>query len=214
MTTAHEHLNRTISAYADAVGSASPTPGGGSVCATTGALATGLIEMVCRLTIRPTTAPASVEALTTTAADVAVLRQELLALAAADERAYAGFRAASALPKASDDDRTARQSAMQRALLTATQVPLETAERCLHSLELGRRASSIGTKHALSDLETATLLAVAALRGALLNVRANTDAMHDRDLASDLDARAESLRSSADLAAAGVASEIAARRAP
>ena len=43
--------DQSVQAFLDQLASASPTPGGGSVAALTGALAAGLISMVCQLTV-------------------------------------------------------------------------------------------------------------------------------------------------------------------
>jgi formiminotetrahydrofolate cyclodeaminase len=55
----------------------------------------------------------------------------------------------------------------------AARVPLRTAIVAAEVLELAERMAPIGNRNAVSDAGVAALLAAAALRGALLNVRIN-----------------------------------------
>jgi formiminotetrahydrofolate cyclodeaminase len=55
----------------------------------------------------------------------------------------------------------------------AARAPLEIAEAALEVLRLAERMAPIGNPNAASDVGVAGLLAGAAVRGALLNVRIN-----------------------------------------
>lgn len=179
--------------YAAAVASAAPTPGGGSVAGTTGALAAALAEMVCRLTLAGKNPPAHPESLESTAAHAATLRDRLLSLAAQDEAAYAAYRAAVALPRSSEPEQLARRAALDNAIIVAADVPLATARACIDVLDALIIAAEHGTKHALSDVSTGSLLAGAAGRSALLNVRVNAGIMKQPDLAARYEADASAV---------------------
>jgi formiminotetrahydrofolate cyclodeaminase len=178
------HGERGLSAYLDEVAAGTPAPGGGSVAAVVGALAAALGEMVANLTLgREKYADA--EASLRPARDrLTALRISLLDGAAADEAAYQSYRDAASLPRASGDEKTARADAMQRALVAATDVPLAAARFALEVTEILQSVARNGNPHVRSDAALGALLAEAALRGALLNVRGNAAMLEDRDLAA------------------------------
>jgi formiminotetrahydrofolate cyclodeaminase len=72
---------------------------------------------------------------------------------------------------------------MQRALIAATLVPLAVARSAREVAETLASVAREGNPHVRSDAALAALLAEAALRGALLNVRGNAAMLSDRELA-------------------------------
>lgn len=202
----------TVAAYAAAVASGDPTPGGGSVVAVTGALAAALAEMVCNHTIgRPAYADAE-DALTRFRSQAETIRVHLLDLAAADEAAYGGFVAATSLPRTTEAEKASRRAAMQDALVAAADVPLAVAVACTDLLALLEPVATLGNKHLLSDATVAALLAEAALRGALTNVRVNADQMRDPDRAAHYRGRITELEATAAASTANVHDAVAARK--
>lgn len=178
--------DRTIAAYAEAIASGEPTPGGGSVVATTAAFAAGLGEMVARLTLARTQDAVATEHLRETLSRLTRLRHSLLELATADERAYAAYRTALALPKATPEEQAERRAAIEHALHESARVPLAVSQACADVLTALITVGRFGTKHALTDVQTAAYLADAALRGALLFVHVNVNLLRDRALAAAL----------------------------
>ncbi len=184
--------HRAIGRYLDAVGSAAPTPGGGSVGGVVAALGAALGEMVCALSASRPTAGAD-EILRQATNRLRTARDAALAAAGDDERAYAAYRAAVALPKGSDEQSVARRHALQAALRDATDVPLALAGASTDILAALEPIADIGTKHALADARLAAYLALAALKGALLNVRGNAGMLRDADAAARYRAAADRL---------------------
>ena len=177
------NADRGLPAYVDEVAAGTPTPGGGSVTAVVGALAAALGEMVANLTLgRKKYADAEVS-LRPARDQLTALRMSLLASAAADEAAYQAYRGAASLPRTSDGEKTARTDAMQRALIAATDVPLAAARSVYGVAEILQSVARDGNPHVRSDAALGALLAEAALRGALLNVRGNAGMLGDRELA-------------------------------
>jgi glutamate formiminotransferase/formiminotetrahydrofolate cyclodeaminase len=170
---------RSIADYAAAVASGSPTPGGGSVAATVAGLAAALGEMVCNVTLTGKSRPERPEVLEEASMRGQQLRQRLLGLAIDDESAYAGYQAALAMPRATDHEKQERRMALDAALVGAAEIPLATASSCVDILRLLLVVAHDGTKHALSDVSTAALLAEATARSALLTVRVNAKLMRD-----------------------------------
>jgi formiminotetrahydrofolate cyclodeaminase len=174
---------RGLPAYLDEVAAGTPAPGGGSVAAVVGALAAALGEMVANLTLGREKYAAAEATLRPARDRLTALRASLLEGAAADEAAYQAYRNAAKLPRTSDDEKTARRAAMQRALIAATDVPLGVARSVREVAEILATVATDGNPHVRSDAALGALLAEVALRGALLNVRGNAAMLEDREQA-------------------------------
>jgi len=157
----------------DRFASPSPTPGGGSASALAGALGAALAAMVCAMPKTRTGAAEERtrldEALRQTREAGARLRELIDEDTAAFEAVLAAYR----MPKGSDEEKSARKAAIDRAMERATAVPLETAKACVTVLDAAVEAAGHGNAHALSDARTAGALAMAGLLGAVENVRIN-----------------------------------------
>ena len=160
----------------DRVAGPEPTPGGGSAAALAGALAAGLVQMVCGMP--KTRSGLALERSRLDQAGHAAQRAgaRLRALVDEDSAAYDAVVAAYRLPKQSDAEKSARRAAIAAAMRRATDVPLETAERCLELMAAAHAAADDGTPNARSDARTGAALAWAGLIGALENVRINAPA--------------------------------------
>lgn len=167
--------------------SSSPTPGGGSAAALTGAMSAALVGMVAELAARR-------------GADAAAaisraegLREKLLRLADEDARAYDRVAQALKLPKGTDAERESRRQAIQKALRGAAEVPLETARTCLEVLALAVDFLPQCPNAARSDLACAAALAQAAVEAALYNVDANCLQLRDEALLAEFGMDRENL---------------------
>lgn len=183
----------TVAAFVDRLASAEPVPGGGSAAAIAGSLAAGLVAMVAALSEgRPRYAEhAALHAEVGPAARV--LADRFLVLADEDSDAYAGFSAAMKLPRETDAERAARSEAIRVAARAASLVPLRTIEACHEVVVLADALAGRSNRNAASDLEVASLLAVAAGRAAAANVLVNLPAIEDETAAEELLARSERL---------------------
>lgn len=153
--------------------SSAPVPGGGSASALAGAMGAALVQMVVALTTgRPAAAEFEAE-LTEIAAAAATSQSELLNLAELDAAAYDAVVRARRLPKESDREREARAVQVAAATREATRTPMHAARIAATVLELAERLAPIANRNAVSDVGVAGLLAAAAVRGAVLNVRIN-----------------------------------------
>jgi glutamate formiminotransferase / formiminotetrahydrofolate cyclodeaminase len=179
-----EHRVRELSAAGESreafvanVAAPTPTPGGGSVAAHTGALAAALVQMVAGLTIGKKAYAAAEDEMKSIALECSTLRQRLSALVTEDATAYEAVRRAYQLPRDDDVQLAARARAVDEALLGAAETPLETAQSCARVAALARAVLARGNRNASSDAGTAELLATGAARAALLNVRVNLAAL-------------------------------------
>jgi glutamate formiminotransferase/formiminotetrahydrofolate cyclodeaminase len=101
------------------------------------------------------------------------LKDWFLAAVDRDTEAFNAVMAAMRMPRKSEGDRMARDAAMTQATLAATIVPLEVLERTVQALELSYEAARNGNPNSVSDAGVAAACAVAAAKGASLNVRIN-----------------------------------------
>ena len=162
------------------VASSAPVPGGGSVVAHVGSLGAALAQMVAGLTIGRKKYAAVESEMKEMALRAAHLVRRLAELKNEDAAAYALVSEAYKLPKDSSEQLTARDAAIQAALIRAAEVPLETARWCAEVAMLAATCAEKGNTNAASDAGVAALLAEAACRGAAFNVRINVSAMPNR----------------------------------
>jgi glutamate formiminotransferase/formiminotetrahydrofolate cyclodeaminase len=167
----------TIGTFFDQVAAGTPTPGGGTVAAVAGALASCLAVMVANLTIGKKKYAGSEVALREAKRQSEAARRELLALARADSEAFDAVLRAGRLPQGTAAEQSIREKALGEAVLAAARVPLETAECCLNVVRLASQAAQLGNVQAVTDAGVAGLLAKAAGEGALLNVEINLKSM-------------------------------------
>jgi len=111
--------------------------------------------------------------LTEVAMGAANCQSELLNLVELDAVAYDGVIRARRLPRATDLERETRAVQVAAAIREATRAPLQTARLAEQVLSLAERLAPIGSRNAISEAGVGALLAVAALRGAVLNVQIN-----------------------------------------
>ncbi len=195
----------SVADFLSSIASSEPVPGGGSVAAHAGALAAALARMVAGLTIGKKKYAAAETEMRDVARRAAGLATNLAALVQRDAEAYASVSAAYKLPK---DPATAaaRSAAITRALLAASEVPLETVAACREVAELSLAVAERGNSNALTDAGVSALLAAAACRGAAYNVRINVSSLEDRSSGSALSARALQLVEETDHLAGKVSS--------
>jgi formiminotetrahydrofolate cyclodeaminase len=171
----------TLAGYLDKLGSAAPTPGGGSAATVVAALAAALVAMVARITYEnPKFASVANEA-GSLAHEADSLRRELLEARSEDEAAYGAVVAAMALPRADAGERAQRTAALQAALGGAAAAPLHAAGLAVTALRLAARAGALGNANLQSDVVCAAAFARAALEAAAANVRVNHHYMKDAE---------------------------------
>ncbi len=175
-------MNLSLDDFLAQLGSAKPTPGGGSVSALTGALAAALGAMVCHLTIGKPRYAEHEAAMRAALAELERLQAELTRLIDADIAAYQQLAAAYRLPKEPPEP---RDTALREALKPATEVPLRIAEAAAEVLDCLPPVVRHGSSLACSDAGMAALLAVTAIRSAALNVWINLRGYPDAGAAAD-----------------------------
>ncbi|GAB4442214.1 MAG: cyclodeaminase/cyclohydrolase family protein [Chloroflexi bacterium OHK40] len=182
-----------VGAFLDALASSAPTPGGGSVAALSGAMAAGLVSMVCALTVGKKQFAEIEEEVRAIHDRAETLRRELQALAEQDIEVFARLAAAYKLPRTTQADAASRQAAIQQVTRLAAEVPLRTAQAAAALLPLCTALAPRVGRLIVSDIGVAALLARATVQSAILNVEINLAGLEDQIYVRQTRARIEDL---------------------
>jgi len=186
-------LRAMVEEYVNSVAAPTPIPGGGSAAALAGALAAGLGEMVCGVSMKRKSLAAHQPVLEATRAHLEGMRGRFMELVDLDPQSYEGLMGAFKLPKATEAEQSARNQAIEDASKQASLVPLETAELASAVAREIASLAGITIPQAASDLSVAASLAETARRGGIENVKANLPGVHDEVWLKRIQARLDSL---------------------
>ena len=187
----------TVKDFLDKVAGNDPVPGGGSIAALGGALASALATMVTGLTIGKKGYEASEEVMQHAQTITLRLLDEFIALIDKDSAAYNEVFACFKLPKTTDEEKAARSAAIQEATKQAALVPLEVARKALDMMSVIADVARLGNRNAVTDACVAMMAARSAVLGALLNVRINLGSLKDRDFVLQLQTEADAIEQTA-----------------
>ena len=195
---AREKLVRmSCKGFAYETASESPAPGGGSVSAYMGALGAALGTMVANLSAHKPGWDNRWKEFSDYADQGQAVLKELLALVDEDTAAFNRIMTAFGMPKATDEEKLAREKAIEDATLYATDVPLKTMRTAVKAFPLLKAMAEKGNPNSVSDAGVGALAARSAVLGALLNVRINAAGLKDRAAAEVLLDEADALAAEA-----------------
>ena len=193
----HRLVRMTCEGFARETASESPAPGGGSISAYMGALAAALGTMVANLSSHKRGWDDRWKEFSDAAEKGQVIMKELLSLVDEDTAAFDRIMDCFSMPKNTPEEKAARTRAIDEATLNAANVPLRTMEASLKALPLALEMARKGNPASASDSGVAALAALAAIRGAELNVRINIAGLADKAPAAPLLERAAEILSEA-----------------
>ncbi|MBQ6283294.1 MAG: glutamate formimidoyltransferase [Bacteroidales bacterium] len=194
----HERLVRmTLKGFASETASESPAPGGGSISAYMGALGAALGTMVANLSAHKRGWDDRWKEFSDWAEKGQAIMNELVSLVDEDTAAFDKIMAAFGLPKGTDEEKAARDQAIEDATLYASQVPLRTMKASLKVFEITRAMAVDGNPNSVSDAGVGALAARSAVLGACLNVKINAVGLADKVKAEELIAEAEEIATKA-----------------
>ena len=194
----HRLVRMSAEAFARETASESPAPGGGSISAYMGALASALGTMVANLSSHKRGWDERWKEFSDIAEQGQALMQELLDLVDEDTAAFDRIMACFGMPNGSEEEKAARSAAIEEATLYAASVPLKTMEASLKTFPLLLAMAEKGNPASASDAGVGALAARAACRGAELNVRINASGLKDKTPAQPLIARAAEILKEAE----------------
>ena len=103
------------------------------------------------------------------------------------------------MPKNTDEEKQARNQAIQNAAKEAAEVPLKIAESCLEVMKLAERIAIIGNPGAITDAAVSSIMARAALRSAEYNVVVNLKLIKDEAYNQAMYAELEAMQNEAEV---------------
>ena len=201
-------IRMTLKEFARETASESAAPGGGSVSAYMGALAAALGAMVANLSAHKRGWDDRWKEFSDQAVKGQDIMERLLKLVDEDTAAFAKIMNVFSMPKGTEEEKAARAEAMEKATLYATQVPLRTMQTALEAMPLALEMARKGNPASASDAGVGAIAALAAVKGAQLNVRINAAGLKDRAMADSLTAEAEEIAKEAAEKEAEILSEV------
>ena len=172
--------------FVEVLASNAPVPGGGGAAALVGAIGTALGNMVGSLTVGKKKY-ADVEAeIVALKAKCDGLQKDLLDQVPADAVGFEPLAKAYGIPK--DDPN--RDRILEEATIVACQVPMKIMELCCEAIAV---FAAKGSRLAVSDAGCGAVCCKAALQSASLNVFINTKSLKNREVAEEMNAKANGM---------------------
>lgn len=154
------------------------TVGGGSASAQSGAIACGLIGMVCKLSTKKDYGIEAEKQLEY-AKELEELRDALLLGVVNDANAYKVIIDAYKLPKETEEEKEARKLAIANAGVVGATSPMENAKLCRRVYDIGVELEGKTNPNCHSDLVIGYELAKVGTNGCLMNIEANLPLVKD-----------------------------------
>lgn len=182
-----------VTQFADVLASDAPAPGGGSVAALEGALGAALTAMVCTLTEGKKQYADHRDFVLEVQAKASALQAKFIDVMDRDTEAFMVVSRAFSMPKATDEEKSARSAAIQKGLVGCTETPFEMMNLAAETIALTESLLGRFNESAASDLGVAALSLRAAVQGAWLNVLINIGSLKDKELAESYRTKGEEL---------------------
>ena len=171
----------TLTDFADETASESPAPGGGSISAYMGALGASLATMVANLSSHKKGWDSRWQEFSDWAEKGQYYKDELIRLVDQDTAAFNKIMEAFSLPKASEQEKAARDTAIQDATRYAIEIPFKVMQAAHGSLTVIKAMAETGNPNSVTDAGVAALCARSAVIGAFMNVKINASGYKDKD---------------------------------
>lgn len=190
-------VDLTVKEFLNKVAGSDPVPGGGSIAALNGAVASALAAMVANLTIGKKNYEEHEELMNHIASLALREKDVFIADIDRDSEAYDAVFACFKMPKATDEEKAARSAAIQEATRHAALIPMEVARKALEVMPVIADIARLGNRNAITDACVAMMAARSAVLGALLNVRINLGVLKDKEFVLGLQAEADRMEQTA-----------------
>lgn len=200
-----------IGTFLDTLASKAPTPGGGSVAAVNGAMAAGLISMVCAITLGKKKQPDDADEIRSIHERAEELRLDLQRLAQEDINVFSRLSAAYKLPRTTEADAASRKAAIQKITKEAAEIPLTVARQAASLMPLCTSLVHRCGRLIVSDVGVAVLLARSTVQSALLNVEINLATLDDTMFVNEVRSHMEDLLVGLEGETAGVVEVVQSR---
>jgi len=183
----------TIKGFLAETAGSAPVPGGGSISALSGAIASALAEMVSNLTIGKKKYLEVESEMKDIAARMVVVRDKLIKNIDRDSEAYNRVFAAYKLPKETEEEKIKRSEVIQETTKEAAMIPMSVAEEIISIMPSISEVAHKGNQNAVTDACVAMMAARTGVLGALLNVRINLSSIKDSTFVEQMTTEADML---------------------
>jgi len=190
-------VSMSLTAFADETASESPAPGGGSISAYVGSLGASLATMVANLSSHKKGWDNRWEEFSQWAEKGQHYKDELLRLVDLDTVAFNKIMEGFSLPKSTDEEKTARDKAIQEATKYAIEIPFKVMQAAYGSLGVIKAMAETGNPNSVTDAGVAALCARTAVLGAFMNVKINASGYKDKNYTADIIKQGEELEKEA-----------------
>lgn len=168
-------------------------PGGGSVSALHGAIASALTGMMANLTVGKKNYSDVEDQMKQVVTEMEETKRHFVNDIDRDADAYGLVMQAYKLPKETDEQKSIRSEKIQDAMKVASLVPMEVAERAYKMFDLIIETMQKGNKNAVTDGMVGLMTCRTAIMGALLNVRINLGGIKDEAFVAELKEKCDSI---------------------
>ena len=192
-------VDMSVTDFANETASESPAPGGGSIAATMGAMGAALATMVANLSSHKRGWDDRWEEFSGWAEKGKYYQDELMKMVDEDTNAFNKIMDAFCLPKKSEEDKAARNKAIQEATKYAIEVPFKVMNLCYESMDVMKAMAEIGNPNSVSDAGVGAIAALAGVKGAFLNVKINAGGLDDKTFVDDIIKKGQDIQKKAAL---------------
>ena len=199
----------TIAAFLDRLAARVPAPGGGATAALHAAQAAALLAMVARYSDGPRY---DAELMNRIVTEADALREDALALAEADAKAFGAVAEAYRLPRRTEQETSARSAAISSALAGAARPPADVVRTALLLVGLAEDLWPAGNRSMITDVAAAAVAIRAAAVTSRLMIEVNLKRITDQVLLDEFAATAavtDAIEARADEIVRAVRQEIA-----
>ncbi|MFR2070833.1 MAG: cyclodeaminase/cyclohydrolase family protein [Bacteroides nordii] len=182
-----------VTDFLNKVAGSDPVPGGGSVAALNGAIASALTAMVAGLTIGKKGYEDTAEIMKHIQTLALTQKTGFVADIDRDSEAYNKVFDCFKLPKNTDEEKNIRSAAIQEATKFAALVPMQVARNAYELMGIIADVAKMGNRNAVTDACVAMISARSAVLAALMNVRINLGSLKDRTFVEQLQSEADEL---------------------
>ena len=169
-----------VTDFVDEVSRESPAPGGGSIAALAGSLGAALASMVSNLTANKRGSEKVDDILNDAADKLQEIKNALVKAVDDDTNAFNTYMDARRLPNKTDEEKKAREDAMQAGLKQAVMVPLGTAQRSFEAIEIAEVVAKNGNPASITDVGVGAQSAYTGVLGGIYNVLINLKDITDK----------------------------------
>ncbi|MGQ9820065.1 MAG: glutamate formimidoyltransferase [Candidatus Kapaibacteriales bacterium] len=183
----------TVREFIEKIAARTPAPGGGSASAAIAGIGTALGCMVAQLTYGVRKFEHLTDQLRKIIPPLYFTTKELISQIDADSYAFDSYMEALRLPKDTEEQRLAREKAIQESMKNAVEVPLTTMKLASKCWEPMIEIAKIGNIASKSDVEVGAKALEAGIWGAYRNVLINLPRVNDMQFVESVKKEAEEI---------------------